>query len=200
MNNEIITQTFLERLRNNTAVSHKNLEALPLSLSIINPTLTKEDYLLYLTLMHDVVKDAELNIFPALHNIISDLNERLKSSFLESDLAALGAAKESFKKILSRGNTVFSTAFSFGIMYVIEGSSLGGRVILKNITAALGYDEDKGARYFAGYGGTTGSHWKNFIAIMVNYAEEHNCEDEIIAGADFAFRTISNHFTENAPL
>ncbi|RDI13384.1 biliverdin-producing heme oxygenase [Flavobacterium sp. AG291] len=188
---------FLENLRKATSQSHTNLEALPISSSIMNPKVTNAEYALYLDLMHDVVKDAEENIFPALKDIVTDLDERNKTHLLEEDLKTLGLTKKDVANPLSDSLTNPSKAFAMGVFYVIEGSSLGGRVILKNISAALGHDIENGAAYFGGYGGQTGSYWKNFLAQLTQYESQSNSSEEIIAGADYAFNAISNHFNKS---
>lgn len=198
MNNTLSAPLFLEKLRTATSQAHTNLEDLPVSKSIMHPEVSNADYALYLSLMHDVVKDAEENIFPVVNKILPNLDVHPKANFLENDLTTLNAVKESHTvKPLSSGLSTFTPAFALGILYVIEGSSLGGRVILKNITAALGHDANNGAKYFAGYGGQTGSHWKNFLSQITAYQETTNTQDEIIAGANFAFIAISRHFSEN---
>jgi len=198
MDTTLTTPAFLENLRTATADSHTGLEELPISKSVMNPKVSKEEYLLYLSLMHDVVKDAEENIFPQLKDIITDLSERNKYSKLENDLKVLGHSKTTIENNpVSDGLKNPTTAFSLGILYVIEGSSLGGRVILKNINTALGYDIENGASYFGGYGGQTGSHWKKFIGMLTQYEAQTNSGKEIIAGADYAFNAISRHFIAN---
>lgn len=193
MNNRLYAETFLERLRSGTSLSHKKLEELPLSLSIINPDVTYEEYILYLDRMHDVVKDAENTIYPVLYPFIPDMAHRSKVYLLESDLENLGHIKKYSQKPLSGNLKENTVAFAFGIMYVLEGSTLGGRFILKNITAALNLDENNGARYFSGYGNETGSRWKKFLSAMTAYESETASGQEIISGADFAFAAISNH-------
>jgi heme oxygenase len=195
MNPSIVAETFLERLRNSTAQSHQELEGLPVSVSIISPKVTSQDYVAYLALMHDVIKDAEENIFPILAPVIPDLEERNKTHLLEADLINLGHAKIAYARAITNGLSSCTTAFALGIMYVIEGSTLGGRFILKNINATLGHDEAHGAAYFSGYGNQTGSRWKNFLNLMVAYESEHNCETEITAGANYAFNAISRHLS-----
>lgn len=190
----VIVETFLDRLRKNTAVSHTQLEELPVSKSIMKPDVSSAEYITYLSLMHDVVKDAETNIFPALSAIVTDMEERNKTMLIENDLKGLGHSKTAYTTLFEDVKNS-SNAFKLGIFYVIEGSSLGGRVILKNISAVLGYDEANSASYFSGYGNQTGSHWKSFLATLVQYEDENNTGDEIIAGADFAFKTIAKHFT-----
>jgi len=196
------TASFLENLRAATTNSHTALEALPVSMSIMNPAVTNNEYALYLTLMHDVVKDAEENIFPAVYKSVEGLDVHPKAQFIEADLKTLGTTKDTAATPLTKNLdlTKLTPAFAFGVMYVIEGSSLGGRVILKNIHGALGHDADNGAAYFSGYGAQTGSHWKAFLGALTQYENSNNCEDEIIAGANFAFDAISAHFTANSNL
>jgi len=200
MNDTISTPSFLENLRNKTAQSHVSLEDLPISKSITNPEVTKEEYVLYLDLMKDVINDAETNIFPLTADIITDSTDRYRNYLLDNDFKALGHTKKTTDaKPLSAGITNLTPAFALGIFYVLEGSNLGGRVIFKNINTALGYDVESGASYFAGYGGTTGSHWKTFIEMLTKYEAVSGNADEIIAGADYCYNAISNYFIENSP-
>lgn len=185
--------TFLEQLRATTSVSHKNLESLPVSASILSPQVTREEYANYLSLMHDAVKSTETCIFPKLTAIVPDIENRRKLPSIEADLNVLGFKKENFEPIFGHENQ--STGFALGIFYVIEGSSLGGRFILKNIEQVLGYNENNGAVYFGGYGNKTGSRWKNFLNCMTAYEAANDCGDEIIAGANFAFGAIHEHFS-----
>ncbi|MES2485391.1 MAG: biliverdin-producing heme oxygenase [Bacteroidota bacterium] len=185
---------FLDSLRTSTAQSHTALEALPISVSIMKPDVTNAEYTLYLDLMYDIVKDAEENIFPLISNLIPNLEARNKTKQLEADLAFLGKDKSGYDKALSSKIENLTPAFALGIMYTVEGSSLGGRVILKNINGVLGHDAENGARYFSGYGGQTGSMWKSFIGHMTQYETENDAAQEIIAGANFAFDAIAAHF------
>lgn len=198
--NTTTTPSFLENLRSETAQSHIALEELPISKSITNPQVTKEDYVLYLDLMKDVIDDAEKNIFPITANIITDSSERLRNHLLDNDFKALGHTKANTDiKPLSSGITNLTPAFALGIFYVLEGSNLGGRVIFKNINAALGYDVESGASYFAGYGGTTGSHWRAFIEMLTRYEAANDNAEKIIAGADYCYNAISKHLIANTP-
>jgi len=198
MNDTATTATFLDNLRSATQQPHTALEALPLSASILKPDVTNAEYARYLMLMRDVVKDAEENIFPALNQYIPELGLRNKTPFIEADLATLGSALPDYTKVLTADNSSFSAAFAMGILYVIEGSSLGGRVILKNISTALGHNADSGAAYFSGYGNQTGTHWKSFLAALIQFELENNAGEEIIAGANFAFKAIHAHLSDSA--
>jgi heme oxygenase len=81
-------------------------------------------------------------------------------------------------------------------MYVVEGSTLGGRYILRNIKSTLQLDENTGATYFNGYGADTSANWKQFIAELNAFEQRNDCGSEIIEGANFAFEAIECHMTE----
>lgn len=193
---ESITLIFLDNLRSKTSASHKNLESLPISKSIVNPKITIEEYALYLSLMHDVVNNLEEEIYPILSDVIPDLNERKKAQLILNDLKFTKSEK---KQNHSPFDTIgISVPFAMGIMYVVEGSTLGGRFIIKNIQESFGFDEEKGASYFGGYGNKTGSYWKRFLNMLTDFEAKNNAEEEIIAGADYAFGTIYKHLSENS--
>lgn len=188
---------FLENLKNKTSIPHKNLESLPISKSIVDPKITIEQYGLYLSLMHDVVKNLEDKIYPIVSDIIPDLNERRKSHLLINDLKFTPIEKKiDFSPFEDAGKV--SIPFAMGMVYVVEGSTLGGRFILKNINESFGFNEEKGATYFAGYGNKTGSSWKKFLNSLTEFEAQTNSQEEIIAGATYAFDAIHKHLSKNS--
>jgi len=193
---EPTTITFLDNLRSKTSASHKKLEALPISKSIVNPEITIEEYALYLSLMHDVVKNLEEDIYPVISDVIPDLNERKKAQLILNDLEFTKSEKKQNHSPFDAAG--ISVPFAMGIMYVVEGSTLGGRFIIKNIQESFGFDEENGASYFGGYGNKTGSFWKKFLNALTDFETINNSEDEIIAGADYAFRAIHKHLSDNS--
>lgn len=190
------TNNLRDELRAKTANSHKNLESLSLSQAIVSPKVTKEEYALYLSLMHDIQEKMEMEIFPLLENIILDLDNRKKSHHILADLNAIGFQKKKSGKTLFFPSQI-SSAFALGMMYVIEGSTLGGRFILKNIETSLDYNLENGASYFNGYGAKTGSIWKKFIDFMEDYETNNGNQEEIINGANFAFTMVGEHLSKN---
>lgn len=188
--------TFLDNLRQKTSESHVFLESLPVSKSIVDPSISKESYALYLNLMLDVTLALEKEIFPVVEPFVQDVDERKKSEHIKNDLKNIGFERtpRTFLFLNSEEN---SPAFAMGIMYVVEGSTLGGRFILKNVSEKLNLDETNGASYFSGYGNKTGSFWKNFLANLTDFETSKNAEDEIIEGADFAFKKIAEHLDQD---
>jgi len=187
-----IVTSFLTDLKTQTSDSHTKLEQLPLSMSIMSPDMKIEDYTHYLSLMHDVHKDVEENIYPLFTDLIDDIQQRRKKHLIENDLSFLNYSKNNTVKVFKK--SPISVPFALGIIYVVEGSTLGGRFILKNVSKSPELVGDQGVSYFNGYGDKTGSFWKSFLNFVSEYEQEEGCGDEIIAGAVFAFDSIYNHF------
>jgi len=190
--NSSIASGFLHDIKTQTADSHKNLEQLPISMSIISPDMKIEEYTNYLSLMHDVHHDTEKVVFPLLSGLIDDLEQRKKKHLIEDDLLFLNYKKTNSTPVFQ--TTEMTIPFALGVLYVMEGSTLGGRFILKNVSKFPELSGEKGTSYFNGYGDKTGSYWKTFLSQMSDYEQEHNCGEEIIEGARYAFDSIYNHF------
>lgn len=191
-NSTAVASSFLNDLKTKTADSHKKLEELPVSMSIMSPDMKIEEYAKYLNLMHDVHADTEQTVYPLFSGLLGDLEQRRKKQLIEADLAFLNYDLSNSEKVFKTEN--ISVPFALGIFYVVEGSTLGGRFILKNVSRVPQLSGDKGVSYFNGYGDKTGSFWKSFLNFLSEYEKQNNCGDAIIEGAVFAFDSIYNHF------
>jgi heme oxygenase len=192
---------FLGQLRGRTAALHQHLEDLPLSKSLMSENVTLATYAWYLTCMKDVMAAYDEQILPIIEDQVPQAADRLKQEAIAADLNTL----ESDGVDLEESTTlkvpqIQDDAFAWGMAYVIEGSTLGGRVILKHITPKLGVTEERGARFFAGYGADTGMMWKSFLAALTAYAVDQNAGEQIIKGALAGFGMIANHFETNGML
>lgn len=114
------------------------------------------------------------------------LEERRKLYLLELDLKSLDMESAEPNHEFS----VASEAEAFGILYVMEGSSLGGNVIKKHL---LQNPEFSGLdfHYFGCYGEKTGELWNNFKEILNNKFTESQFP-EVLAGATKAYRFLMN--------
>lgn len=184
-------EAFLKELRSVTGPSHRQLEELPLSQAIVSPRLTPEQYALYLVKMNAFVSAFEQTLFPALLPVFPDIDTRRKAGLLQKDLQFLetkGIETPAFPTLQLHAGE--SPAYDAGRMYVLEGSTLGGKFIYKNINATLGYSAEEGAAYFAGYGPATGSMWTGFLDELCTFAAKPGNTSAIYKGADDAFRMM----------
>jgi heme oxygenase len=186
---------FFSELRTQTAPQHEALENTSLSRAIVSDALQEAQYVHYLKTMYLFAKPFESSCFSLLGGVFSNLGERSRTAALESDLRHFGIDPAS---LLRTGDFNFETPVSVeeaaGAMYVMEGSTLGGRVILKNLQNKLG-DMPSGTSYFQGYGADTGKKWKLFLDELWSYAA--NCNQQAIyAGAVKTFSNLHGLFSK----
>ncbi len=82
-----------------------------------------------------------------------------KSAWLRNDLRSLGHAA---KKRADRSTDIESWAQALGVLYVLEGSTLGLQVVRKKLHDTHPALSDAG-RFMLGYGPDTGRHWREFL-------------------------------------
>lgn len=191
-------ESFLNDLREQTQPIHKALEAIPLSMALLSDTLSLSQYTHYLQAMYPVIRDVEQQVFPIVKSLLPDLPQRMKQHLLEQDLKGLNTEIPTGASPLQDDLPTLTIAQAMGLMYVIEGSTLGGRVILKSLDKNLGLSAENNAAYFSGYGAGTGLLWKAFLEHLTNYAVNENKQQEVIAGAEMGFAAIYEMMKEKS--
>jgi heme oxygenase len=176
--------SFLEKIKSETGDAHRTLENLPIPRALLAPTLSPQDYRRYLLAMRRINHDIEKRVFPLLTAHFSDLETRIKTGWINADLGDT----ECFEPATVFDISDRSEAFLAGILYTVEGSTLGGRFIMAGIAKSLGVTANQGARYFAGYGNETGLRWKRFLQELSPLADAE--PEQVIAGASHAFHAI----------
>lgn len=91
-----------------------------------------------------------------------DFQQRRKVPFLRDDLAMLGQATEAATAECKHLPDARNLSVGLGMMYVIEGATLGGQVIARAVSSRLGLSVERGCSFFHGYGTQTGAHWRAF--------------------------------------
>ena len=82
---------------------------------------------------------------------------------------------------------------AFGALYVLEGSKLGGRYILKDIRSRLGSEIDGMDAFFTGYGADTAVRWELFKGSLDRFSALRPVEfPEVLAGAKMTFAAIGS--------
>ena len=156
-----LDDTVLARLRAATRPAHGRLEGV---LGLLDERLDGAAYRAVLERFHGFWHDWE----PHVAGLLADpafTGPRRRAHLLRADLMTLGLPCAAIRLLPAcplpelRG-----AAEALGSLYVMEGSTLGGRVIQRNVTLRLGWDGRAGCRYFAGYGAATGPMWRAFLA------------------------------------
>jgi heme oxygenase len=112
--------------------------------------------------------------------------ERQKLPLLEQDLAFFQMERTS--QVKARDWTFPNIARLLGSVYVIEGSTLGARIISTELTERFDVRRESGGAYFFSYGEETGSRWRNFCEVLDQHIA--NDIDDAIAGASETFEIM----------
>lgn len=108
------------------------------------------------------------------------LRSRLKQDLLQDDLSLMGNKKEidycDPKPLMS------SVYEALGVLYVLEGSTLGGQVIHKHLMMKNDFSQRSELKFHAGYGKDTLKMWSEFKDVLNSVPVAHH--NEVIRGAN----------------
>ena len=122
-----------------------------------------------------------------------DYPARRKLCRLEADLKDLGHTEESLETIASAPVPLLGDPLAgLGALYVVEGSSLGRRAMLKRLMPLLPIKPIWAGRFFNGYGENTGAMWQSLIAVLNKVGGARNSAEIILASALETFAAFEN--------
>lgn len=111
-----------------------------------------------------------------------ELPSRRKAQRIRDDLRVCGwdsAAIESIPLCYDLP-VILDIPTTLGGMYVLEGATLGGQMIRREVESHLGFTAEKGCAFFSGYGGRTREMWKSFSAAVEAYSSANPADDAMI--------------------
>lgn len=159
------------RLRDATAEAHRNVEA---AMSLQQRCADRASYRTLLADMWGIYAplEAALAVVP-WDELGIDIERRAKTAWLRSDLLTLGFSNDDIAGLprATQIPSIHCPADGFGALYVLEGASLGGQLILREVKSSLGLTEIAGARFFASYGAEVGEQWRSFTAALAAYGD-----------------------------
>ncbi|UZJ62661.1 biliverdin-producing heme oxygenase [Pseudomonas sp. KU26590] len=176
--------TVLQQLRTATAVRHRALEArLPLTHSRLDLDTYKRIIEAYYGFHLPLQQLIERFLAP---HAIDPARQKIPS--LIKDLHALGLSDTQIYALPQCRElpAIGSIAQLLGVMYVMEGATLGGQVLRRIIADKLGIDADSGGEFLDVYGRDTGRLWKAFLKQLAEFDTPlHNAEVVQAACATF---------------
>lgn len=139
---------------------------------------SKQDYIDILNLFYGYFGGLEQHIERYINaSNLADYLQRRKTSAIADDIQALGGAIPPLATD-DELPVIDNYLKAFGAMYVIEGSTLGGKIISKMIQQHLHIEDGKGLSFFNSYGEQTEQMWVSFKEILNDVAL--TAEDEAI--------------------
>lgn len=178
------------RLKTETAQSHEDLEKHPNLIAMGEGDMTLAGYSDVLRRFYPfwaMVEEAAYNRSD-VKAVLPDIEERKLSANLAKDLRALNVSPAPSCPPIT---WVHDLPSAMGTIYVIEGSTLGGRVIVKRVMDQLGLTPENGCSYYFGYGPETGNKWKGFMAALEACQFSDDDATKVVAAATKTFDALN---------
>ncbi len=183
-----------QRLKELTAPFHAELEKMAIAIALAEGPVTRENYAIYLTKLAAIHQMVEPLIVAmgdwSLYGI--DPAIRLRLPLLKADLEALDRPY-----ILTDVTLPISMTWNFatavGMMYVLEGSTMGGQVLSRKLSHITDTEGVACTRYFQAYGENTMRLWGEFCQFLDRFETENpDVCNQVILGACAMFLMIHN--------
>ncbi|MEO8184099.1 MAG: biliverdin-producing heme oxygenase [Deltaproteobacteria bacterium] len=183
------SRDFLERLKLETATEHATVESVA---GVMKPGLDLDGYRAYLerTFGFYLVVEQRLRQLGVWDALNLPAEEREKLPILAEDIVLLGNLEPASIRGCTVAPAFATTAEAVGGAYVLEGSTLGGRVISRHVARVLGPDVPRS--FLECYGASTGEKWQSFRAALARFAASREIEEQIMGGARETFRGFTN--------
>jgi heme oxygenase len=139
----------LESLRASTRAAHSSIETVPALNRLLSQSLTAADYLATLRRLHAFHAGIEPGLTRALlgKSRAAALLDGHRLSAIAADIAWYGATPLPPRPTISASPSITA---ALGVLYVVEGSNLGGRVIGRHVAKSLGIGPGTGGSYYCG--------------------------------------------------
>jgi heme oxygenase (biliverdin-IX-beta and delta-forming) len=162
----------LDQLRAATSPCHRRLEK---RLNIAQRFASLGTYRVYLEVMfgyHAPIEEI-LTRHPVRY-VLRDYAERRKTALLAADLRELGVTAEAIAALrrCPRHPLCQDEAAALGTLYVLEGATLGGQILLPMVQQRLQLTRQSGASYLGSYGPEVPAMWQRFCATVEDWCSD----------------------------
>lgn len=194
----------MDRLKAETSGAHELTESIPFSAAMVQGRLPLESYVGQLaaySLVHEALDDAlAASTHPAVKAVWRD--DLAKAPLLAADLRHFASQRDSvpaeamqvaraFAGWIS-GLAIASPVALLGVLYVLEGSTLGATILRQHIARAYGLTGTDGLAYYSPYGNKVMPHWKEFKERMNGAVTDANEQQQVLAAADGTFQRVGD--------
>lgn len=185
----------LERLRVETRALHDQVEAV---VPILRPDADEATYRGFLEKLLGFHRPVERDLLAVPGVEPLDLRARLRAPLLARDLVALGRSPADVAGLpdCPRTPALDGLGAALGVAYVLEGSALGGQVVLQLARRRWPRVADGAAAYLRGSGRETRARWVAFGARLLALAGDDAARgDEALGAARETFSTLRDWLT-----
>jgi len=186
-----VAGSLLARLKSETSHLHSRIEQV---VPLLRPELDRPAYRRYLERLLGYLRPIEAMLagFAASWAEYGlDFEARRKTQLIEHDLLALGRSPEDLSALPLCADLPAARSLdeAWGCLYVLEGSTLGGQVLLRTLGPRLHLSRSDGLSFLSGYGERTGATWKAFAAAVGDFDAGGCDRPAVVRGACETFAT-----------
>lgn len=193
----------MDRLRSETRPHHDRAEESGFGTLVMEGGLTRDHYVPHLLAWRRILGQLEQALRSSENPVVREVwHEGLaKLPMLEADIDHLSPGGTAFNAETATAVNEFVAFLEdlrehdpvalLGVLYVLEGSTMGGSVMKPRIASQLGLEGDDGLRYYGVYGKEVGLRFKDFRSRMAEAANGTGAEDRIIEAAKSTFDGVS---------
>ena len=194
----------MDRLRTETRPHHDRAEQSEFGSSMMAKTLSLSAYKIHIAAHREVlrsIEDAhESSDSPRIGEVWHDGLKKVP--LLDADLDALGhstgempaevrEAVDRFVSMVERRASEKHESLP-GVLYVLEGSTMGGTILRKMIADSLDLTEGKGLDYYSVYGNDVRKHFMDFKERMTRAYEGTEHGDDLVDAAKETFDLVGD--------
>ena len=191
MQNLVAEPDVMAVLKSSTAEQHQNVEHL---MPFFREQFSIQDYTQTVAAFLGFFEPAELVLNAAFDwpAIGIDMDERRRAHFLRNDLLALGVSASQIADLprCSSVPPIRDLGSALGCLYVLEGSTLGGQVIGRELARRFGIDSANGASFFLSHGPRVGEMWKQFCSAVRTHVQQHDRRQSAVDAARQTFSSL----------
>jgi len=181
----------LQTLKSETRPHHERAERV---VRLMEPGLTPAGYRRHLEALYGLYLPLEGALAARLSGLFPELRlpERWKLPLLETDLRALGHDEASLARLprLPSPPPLPGVPEALGALYVLEGATLGGQLLLRHLTRHFEGVPVGGFAFFRAYGETVGPMWKAFGEALPRACPDPALAPRVVRGAQDTFEAF----------
>jgi heme oxygenase (biliverdin-IX-beta and delta-forming) len=130
--------------------------------------------------------------------LLIDISHRMRAQLLRNDLRVLGLPTSSITAIprCHQLPVLKDLSDGLGCLYVLEGSTLGGQLIARELSRCFNINANSGASFFLSHGNHTGKMWAEFCGAVRFYVNDHAKRQAAVASAQNTFTKLDQWIRE----
>jgi heme oxygenase len=174
----------MQQLKQQTRPHHVRLEQ---RLHLPHAITSLDDYVYLLRRLYGFYAPVEQQLSDVLVDTLPELNleRRMKRSLIVQDLQTLGIQEQEITNLPRCCDlpAIPSIPHALGCLYVLEGATLGGQIIIRQLVSTLAISATGGGAFYSSYGNDVGPMWKSFCQVLQNVALSPAVEEAMVIAA-----------------